>query len=117
LTGEIANRSMLRGAIWHVHSLALLRDSGTPPERKQIPGIGEWIMSRTTIPVADYKAIANFKPFKRDPLKKLAAECRTQGSITSRTRIGQHRRRRIQNWHHKPPRSGTLRRMATLPST
>ena len=94
---------------------------------KQIPGIGEWIMNRATIPVADYKALApnlnptqfnaaaivglakaaemkdivitsehhhgfaifdskadgfnivQATPFKRDPLKELAAECRAQG--------------------------------------
>ena len=94
---------------------------------KQIPGIGEWIMNRASIPVADYKALApQFNPtafsahdivalaksagmkyivitakhhdgfamfdskanpfnivaatpFKRDPLKELAEECRKQG--------------------------------------
>lgn len=94
---------------------------------KEVPGIGEWIMNRASIPVAQYKALAsqfnptqfsaaeivglaksagmkyivitskhhdgfamfNSKanpfniveatPFKRDPLKELAAECRKQG--------------------------------------
>ena len=94
---------------------------------KEVPGIGEWIMNRASIPVAEYKALApNFNPtqfnaseivglakaagmkyivitskhhdgfamfdskadpfnivqatpFKRDPLKELAAECRRQG--------------------------------------
>jgi alpha-L-fucosidase len=94
---------------------------------KQIPGIGEWIMNRASIPVADYKALApkfnptgfnahdivalakaagqkyivitskhhdgfamfNSKadpfnivdatPFKRDPLRELAEECKKQG--------------------------------------
>jgi alpha-L-fucosidase len=94
---------------------------------KEIPGIGEWIMNRASIPVAQYKAlaaqfdpeqfsaekivglaksagmkyivitskhhdgfamfnsranpfnIAQATPFKRDPLKELAAECRKQG--------------------------------------
>ena len=94
---------------------------------KRIPGIGEWIMNRASIPVADYKALApkfnptgfnahdivalakaagqkyivitakhhdgfamfNSKadpfnivddtPFKRDPLRELAEECKKQG--------------------------------------
>ncbi len=94
---------------------------------KQVPGIGEWIMNRGSIPVADYKALApkfnptsfnahdivatakaagmkyivitakhhdgfamfdskanSFNivaatPFKRDPMKELAEECRKQG--------------------------------------
>ncbi|HEY1987693.1 MAG TPA: alpha-L-fucosidase [Terracidiphilus sp.] len=94
---------------------------------KEIKGIGEWIMNRASIPVADYKALAakfnptlfnaaeivslaksagmkyivitskhhdgfamfdskanpfnivQATPFKRDPLKELAAECRKQG--------------------------------------
>lgn len=94
---------------------------------KQVPGIGEWIMNRASIPVADYKALASqfnptgfsahdivalakaagmkyivitskhhdgfamfdskvdpfnivaATPFKRDPLKELAEECRKQG--------------------------------------
>lgn len=94
---------------------------------KEVPGIGEWIMNRASIPVADYKALApkfnptqfsaqtivglakaagmkyivitskhhdgfamfdskadpfnivQATPFKRDPLKELAAECRKQG--------------------------------------
>ena len=93
---------------------------------KEIPGIGEWIMNRASIPVADYKALApkfnptefsaekivglakdagmkyivitskhhdgfamfdskadpfnivQATPFKRDPLKELAAECSKQ---------------------------------------
>jgi alpha-L-fucosidase len=94
---------------------------------KEVPGIGEWIMNRASIPVAEYKALAprfnptefnaahivglaksagmkyivitskhhdgfamfdskadpfnivQATPFKRDPLKELAAECRRQG--------------------------------------
>lgn len=94
---------------------------------KEVPGIGEWIMNRASIPVAQYKALASrfnptqfsarnivglaksagmkyivitskhhdgfamFRsqansfniydatPFKRDPLKELAEECRKQG--------------------------------------
>lgn len=94
---------------------------------KQIPGIGEWIMNRASIPVADYKALApkfnptgfnahdivalaksagqkyivitakhhdgfamfdskadpfnivSATPFKRDPLRELAEECKKQG--------------------------------------
>ncbi|HEV2710559.1 MAG TPA: alpha-L-fucosidase [Edaphobacter sp.] len=94
---------------------------------KQIPGIGEWIMNRASIPVADYKALApqfnptgfnahdivalaksagqkyivitakhhdgfamfaskadpfnivDATPFKRDPLRELAEECKKQG--------------------------------------
>ena len=94
---------------------------------KEVPGIGEWIMNRATIPVADYEGLAarfnptqfsaegivslaksagmkyivitskhhdgfamfdskanpfnivQATPFKRDPLKELAAECRKQG--------------------------------------
>jgi alpha-L-fucosidase len=94
---------------------------------KEIPGIGEWIMNRATIPVAQYKALASkfnptqfnaaeivglaksagmkyivitskhhdgfamfdskanpfnivqATPFKRDPLKELAAECHKHG--------------------------------------
>ena len=94
---------------------------------KQIPGIGEWIMNNASIPVADYKALAQqfnptgfnahdivalaksagmkyivitskhhdgfamfdseansfniaaATPFKRDPLRELAEECRKQG--------------------------------------
>jgi alpha-L-fucosidase len=94
---------------------------------KQIPGIGEWIMNRASIPVADYKALApkfnptgfnahdivalakaagmkyivitskhhdgfamydskanDFNivagaPFKRDPIRELAEECKKQG--------------------------------------
>ncbi|HTJ29922.1 MAG TPA: alpha-L-fucosidase [Acidobacteriaceae bacterium] len=93
---------------------------------KEVPGIGEWIMNRASIPVADYKALAEkfnptefnaativglaksagmkyivitakhhdgfamfdskanpfniveATPFKRDPLKELAEECRKQ---------------------------------------
>ena len=96
-------------------------------DEKEVPGIGEWIMNRASIPVADYKALApkfnptqfsaaeivglaksagmkyivitskhhdgfamfdskanpfnivQATPFKRDPLKELAAECRAQG--------------------------------------
>ena len=96
-------------------------------EGKEVPGIGEWIMNRASIPVAEYKALApqfnptkfsaqeivglaktagmkyivitskhhdgfamfdskansfnivEATPFKRDPLKELAAECRKQG--------------------------------------
>jgi alpha-L-fucosidase len=94
---------------------------------KQIPGIGEWIMNRASIPVADYKALASqfnptgfnahdivalaksagmkyivitskhhdgfamfdskadpfnivaATPFRRDPIRELAEECRKQG--------------------------------------
>jgi alpha-L-fucosidase len=94
---------------------------------KEIPGIGEWIMNRASIPVADYKALApqfnptgfnahdivalaksagqkyivitakhhdgfamfaskandfnivDATPFKRDPLRELAEECKKQG--------------------------------------
>ena len=94
---------------------------------KEVPGIGEWIMNRASIPVAQYKALASqfnptqfsaaeivglaksagmkyivitskhhdgfamfdskahpfnivqATPFKRDPLKELAEECRNQG--------------------------------------
>ena len=107
---------------WGLYSIPAGRWDG-----KEIPGIGEWIMNRASIPVADYKALAaKFNPtqfsaaqivglaksagmkyivitskhhdgfamfdskanpfnivaatpFKRDPLKELAAECRTQG--------------------------------------
>lgn len=93
---------------------------------KEVPGIGEWIMNRASIPVADYKALApkfnptkfdaativglaksagmkyivitskhhdgfamfdskadpfnivQATPFKRDPLKELAAQCQKQ---------------------------------------
>ncbi|WP_165876840.1 alpha-L-fucosidase [Acidipila rosea] len=93
---------------------------------KEVPGIGEWIMNRASIPVADYKALApkfnptsfsaaeivglaksagmkyivitakhhdgfamfdskanpfnivQATPFKRDPLKEIAEECRKQ---------------------------------------
>ena len=35
---------------------------------KQIPGIGEWILRRANIPVAEYKAYAkDFNPVKYDP--------------------------------------------------
>jgi alpha-L-fucosidase len=94
---------------------------------QEVPGIGEWIMNRASIPVAEYEALAahfnptqfsaegivslaksagmkyivitskhhdgfamfdskanpfnivQATPFKRDPLKELAAECRRQG--------------------------------------
>jgi alpha-L-fucosidase len=107
---------------WGLYAIPAGRWNG-----QEIPGIGEWIMNRATIPVADYKALApkfnptQFKaaeivglakaagmkyivitskhhdgfamfdskadpfnivqatPFKRDPLKELAAECRRQG--------------------------------------
>jgi alpha-L-fucosidase len=107
---------------WGLYSIPAGRWNG-----KEIPGIGEWIMNRASIPVAQYKALApQFNPtefsaakivglaksagmkyivitskhhdgfamfdskanpfnivaatpFKRDPLKELAAECRTQG--------------------------------------
>ncbi len=107
---------------WGLYSIPAGRWDG-----KEIEGIGEWIMNRATIPVADYKALApkfnptefsaetivglakaagmkyivitskhhdgfamfdskadpfnivEATPFKRDPLKELAAECRKQG--------------------------------------
>jgi len=107
---------------WGLYSIPAGRWNG-----KEIPGIGEWIMNRASIPVADYKALASkfnptqfsaaeivglaksagmkyivitskhhdgfamfdskanpfnivqATPFKRDPLKELAEECRTQG--------------------------------------
>ena len=106
---------------WGLYSIPAGRWSG-----KEIPGIGEWIMNRASIPVADYKALAprfnptefsaetivglakaagmkyivitskhhdgfamfdskanpfnivQATPFKRDPLKELAEECRKQ---------------------------------------
>jgi alpha-L-fucosidase len=43
---------------WGLYAIPARRWNG-----KQIPGIGEWIMNRATIPVADYKALApNFNP-------------------------------------------------------
>ena len=107
---------------WGLYSIPAGRWDG-----KEIEGIGEWIMNRASIPVADYKALApkfnptqfsaetivglakaagmkyivitskhhdgfamfdskadpfnivEATPFKRDPLKELAAECRKQG--------------------------------------
>jgi alpha-L-fucosidase len=107
---------------WGLYAIPAGRWNG-----KEIPGIGEWIMNRASIPVADYKALApkfnptqfsaseivglaksagmkyivitskhhdgfamfdskanpfnivQATPFKRDPLKELAAECRNQG--------------------------------------
>ncbi len=107
---------------WGLYSIPAGRWDG-----KEIEGIGEWIMNRASIPVADYKALApkfnptefsaetivglakaagmkyivitskhhdgfamfdskadpfnivQATPFKRDPLKELAAECRKQG--------------------------------------
>ena len=106
---------------WGLYSIPAGRWDG-----KEIPGIGEWIMNRASIPVADYKALAprfnptefsaetivglakaagmkyivitskhhdgfamfdskanpfnivQATPFKRDPLKELAEECRKQ---------------------------------------
>lgn len=106
---------------WGLYSIPAGRWNG-----KEIPGIGEWIMNRASIPVADYKALASkfnptqfsaaeivglaksagmkyivitskhhdgfamfdskanpfnivqATPFKRDPLKELAEECRNQ---------------------------------------
>jgi alpha-L-fucosidase len=107
---------------WGLYAIPAGRWNG-----KEVPGIGEWIMNRASIPVADYKALApkfnptqfsaseivglakaagmkyivitskhhdgfamfdskadpfnivQAAPFKRDPLKELAAECRKQG--------------------------------------
>jgi alpha-L-fucosidase len=107
---------------WGLYAIPAGRWNG-----KEVPGIGEWIMNRASIPVADYKALApkfnptqfsapeivglakaagmkyivitskhhdgfamfdskanpfnivEATPFKRDPLKELAAECRKQG--------------------------------------
>jgi alpha-L-fucosidase len=107
---------------WGLYAIPAGRWNG-----KEVPGIGEWIMNRASIPVADYKALApkfnptqfsaaeivglaksagmkyivitskhhdgfamfdskanpfnivQATPFKRDPLKELAAECRAQG--------------------------------------
>ena len=107
---------------WGLYSIPAGRWDG-----KEVPGIGEWIMNRASIPVADYEALApkfnptkfdaaeivglaksagmkyivitskhhdgfamfaskanrfnivDGTPFKRDPLKELAAECRKQG--------------------------------------
>jgi alpha-L-fucosidase len=107
---------------WGLYAIPAGRWNG-----KEIPGIGEWIMNRATIPVADYKALApkfnptrfnaseivglakaagmkyivitskhhdgfamfdskadpfnivQATPFKRDPLKELATECKAQG--------------------------------------
>ena len=107
---------------WGLYAIPAGRWNG-----KEIPGIGEWIMNRASIPVADYKALApkfnptqfsaqeivglaksagmkyivitskhhdgfamfdskanpfnivQGTPFKRDPLKELAEECRRQG--------------------------------------
>ncbi len=106
---------------WGLYSIPAGRWDG-----KEVPGIGEWIMNRASIPVADYKALApkfnptqfnaeeivglaksagmkyivitakhhdgfamfeskadpfnivDATPFKRDPMKELAAECRKQ---------------------------------------
>ncbi len=107
---------------WGLYAIPAGRWNG-----KEIPGIGEWIMNRASIPVAQYKALASqfnptkfsaaeivglaksagmkyivitskhhdgfamfdskahpfnivqATPFKRDPLKELAEECRRQG--------------------------------------
>ena len=107
---------------WGLYAIPAGRWNG-----QEVPGIGEWIMNRATIPVADYQALApkfnptqfsaaeivglakeagmkyivitskhhdgfamfdskanpfnivQATPFKRDPLKELAAECRKQG--------------------------------------
>lgn len=107
---------------WGLYSIPAGRWNG-----QEIPGIGEWIMNRASIPVAEYKALAprfnptkfsaagivglaksagmryivitskhhdgfamfdskadpfnivQATPFKRDPLRELAAECREQG--------------------------------------
>ena len=107
---------------WGLYAIPAGRWNG-----KEISGIGEWIMNRASIPVADYKALAaqfnptqfsaagivglaksagmkyivitskhhdgfamfdskanpfnivQATPFKRDPLKELAEECRKQG--------------------------------------
>src|SRR3954453_11926078 len=107
---------------WGLYSIPAGRWNG-----KEVPGIGEWIMNRGSILVADYEALApkfnptkfsaaeivglakaagmkyivitskhhdgfamfdskanpfnivQATPFKRDPLKELAAECRAQG--------------------------------------
>ncbi len=107
---------------WGLYAIPAGRWNGA-----EIPGIGEWIMNRASIPVADYKALApkfnpvqfnaaeivglaksagmkyivitskhhdgfamfdskanpfnivQGTPFRRDPLKELAAECRKQG--------------------------------------
>ena len=106
---------------WGLYAIPAGRWNG-----KEVPDIGEWIMNRASIPVADYKALApkfnptqfsaseivglakaagmkyivitskhhdgfamfdskanpfnivEATPFKRDPLKELAAECRKQ---------------------------------------
>jgi alpha-L-fucosidase len=106
---------------WGLYSILAGRWEG-----KEVPGIGEWIMNRASIPVAQYQALAarfnptqfsaasivglaksagqkyivitskhhdgfamfdsksnpfnivQATPFKRDPLKELAAECRRQ---------------------------------------
>jgi alpha-L-fucosidase len=107
---------------WGLYAIPAGRWNGN-----EVPGIGEWIMNRASIPVVDYKALApkfnptqfnaaeivglaksagmkyivitskhhdgfamfdskanpfnivQATPFKRDPLKELAAECRKQG--------------------------------------
>jgi alpha-L-fucosidase len=107
---------------WGLYAIPAGRWNG-----QEVPGIGEWIMNRASIPVADYKALApkfnptqfnaaeivglakdagmkyivitskhhdgfamfdskadpfnivQATPFKRDPLKELADECRKQG--------------------------------------
>jgi alpha-L-fucosidase len=107
---------------WGLYSILAGRWDG-----KEVPGIGEWIMNRASIPVAQYKALAarfnptqfsaagivglaksagqkyivitskhhdgfamfdskanpfnivQATPFRRDPLRELAAECRRQG--------------------------------------
>ena len=107
---------------WGLYSILAGRRDG-----KEVPGIGEWIMNRASIPVAQYQALAarfnptqfsaagivglaksagmkyivitskhhdgfamfdskanpfnivQATPFKRDPLRELAAECRKQG--------------------------------------
>ena len=107
---------------WGLYAIPAGRWNG-----QEVPGIGEWIMNRASIPVAEYKALApkfnptkfsaaeivglakaagmkyivitskhhdgfamfdskanpfnivQATPFKRDPLKELAEECRRQG--------------------------------------
>ncbi len=146
-----------RIAVSPAHPLAAIQDTETPAQRdarmawwrdarfgmfihwglysipagtwngKQAPGVGEWIMNRATIPVADYKALAKqfnptsfnardivalaksagmkyivitakhhdgfamfdskadpfnivaATPFRRDPIRELAEECKKQG--------------------------------------
>jgi hypothetical protein len=63
-----APRLMARRPVRHVHPLGTLLHSAGEWNGQQVPGIGEWMMNRATVPVRDYEQLAKqINPVKFDP--------------------------------------------------